>query len=176
MTHYRVIFLSPFINSPNWLQSLWLEDGVSYDAAMLARCSMCSAQSQLYAPHVLPRGPSFPYVMSLEARVSLLSLIFFHRLLLQFFLLFYLLFMHGVCRGCLQISFDKFDGSNRLLLVNRKKKVSFKEWTGKKSLGTQNRQWTCSKNNFNLFVDLVKSWCLTNASFPSVTRKIFETF
>ncbi|KAJ8936697.1 hypothetical protein NQ314_012196, partial [Rhamnusium bicolor] len=43
------------------LQSLWLEDGVSYDAMMMARCSVCSAQGQLCAPHALPRGPSYPH-------------------------------------------------------------------------------------------------------------------
>nr|XP_023013416.1 band 3 anion transport protein-like isoform X1 [Leptinotarsa decemlineata] len=42
------------------LQSLWLEDGVNYDAVMMARCSVCSAQGHLCAPHVLPRTPSYP--------------------------------------------------------------------------------------------------------------------
>ncbi|KAJ8957007.1 hypothetical protein NQ318_012174 [Aromia moschata] len=47
------------------LQSLWLEDGVNYDAMMMARCSVCSSQGgqqQLTAPpHLLPRGPSYPH-------------------------------------------------------------------------------------------------------------------
>lgn len=47
-----------------WLQSLWLEDGVNYDALMMARCSVCSAQGYLCPPHVQPRRPSFPHVMS----------------------------------------------------------------------------------------------------------------
>nr|XP_015833088.1 PREDICTED: band 3 anion transport protein isoform X2 [Tribolium castaneum] len=43
------------------LQSLWLEDGVSYDAVMMARCSVCSSQGQLCLPHAMTRGPSYPH-------------------------------------------------------------------------------------------------------------------
>ncbi|XP_044270897.1 band 3 anion transport protein isoform X2 [Tribolium madens] len=43
------------------LQSLWLEDGVSYDAVMMARCSVCSSQGQLCLLHAMTRGPSYPH-------------------------------------------------------------------------------------------------------------------
>ncbi|XP_056642113.1 band 3 anion transport protein isoform X1 [Diorhabda sublineata] len=44
------------------LQSLWLEDGVSIDAAsLMSRCSLCSQQGQLRFPQQLPRGSSFPH-------------------------------------------------------------------------------------------------------------------
>ncbi|KAL3284873.1 hypothetical protein HHI36_019010 [Cryptolaemus montrouzieri] len=48
------------------LQSLWLEDGASFDTMMMARsarCSLCSVQGgQLCPPHVLPRrNPSYPH-------------------------------------------------------------------------------------------------------------------
>ncbi|XP_049819810.1 band 3 anion transport protein isoform X3 [Aethina tumida] len=54
-------FRFPKKQSYTSLQSLWLEDGVNYDALMMARCSVCSAQGQLCAPHALPRLASYPH-------------------------------------------------------------------------------------------------------------------
>lgn len=52
------------------LQSLWLEDGVNFDALMMARCSVCSAQGQLCPPHALSRGPSVSHVIKKRACFS----------------------------------------------------------------------------------------------------------
>ncbi|XP_072385099.1 band 3 anion transport protein-like isoform X1 [Diabrotica undecimpunctata] len=47
------------------LQSLWLEDGVNYDAAsMMSRCSICSQQGHIRHPPPLHRGSSFPHNLS----------------------------------------------------------------------------------------------------------------
>ncbi|XP_017773289.1 PREDICTED: band 3 anion transport protein isoform X2 [Nicrophorus vespilloides] len=43
------------------LQSLWFEDAAGYDAMMMARCSVCSAQGSLCPPHMLPRHSIISY-------------------------------------------------------------------------------------------------------------------
>nr|XP_022905719.1 anion exchange protein 2 isoform X2 [Onthophagus taurus] len=54
--HHERGFRFPKKHSYSSLQSLWLEDGAGYEAIMMARCSVCSAQGHLCGPHALPRS------------------------------------------------------------------------------------------------------------------------
>lgn len=82
--HCELIYLTIHYCNINLLflittfQSLWLEDGVNYDAMMMARYSICSTQGLQSAPHAqaLPRGPSYSHVMSLFSICN--PIIFFH--------------------------------------------------------------------------------------------------
>ncbi|XP_060535032.1 band 3 anion transport protein isoform X2 [Cylas formicarius] len=60
--HHERGFRFPKKHSYTSLQSMWLEHNMGYDAAMMARCSVCSAQGRLCLPHAVKEGRSFSVI------------------------------------------------------------------------------------------------------------------
>lgn len=65
-----------------FLQSYWIEEGAKFDAAMMARCSICSAHGKICPAHEAVRGGRSFSLIGFAPQVGL-DLFFFVVVLLR---------------------------------------------------------------------------------------------